>query len=59
VREGLFGRTWNYIMRSLLNGRGGWRKLRNEELIWMKQEAGENYIMRSLFGWNRRLEKIT
>jgi hypothetical protein len=42
-----------------LDGTGGWRKLHDDELIWMEQEAGENYIMKSLFGWNRRLEKIT
>jgi hypothetical protein len=26
--------------------------------VWKEQEAGENYILRSLFGSNRRLEKI-
>jgi hypothetical protein len=40
-----------------LEGIGGWRKL-HEEIIWKEQEAGENYT-RSLFGRNRRLEKIT
>jgi hypothetical protein len=29
-----------------LDETGGWRKLGNEELIWMEQETGENYLVR-------------
>jgi hypothetical protein len=39
-----------------LDGTGSWIKLHDEERIWMGQEAGENYILRSLFGMNKRLE---
>jgi hypothetical protein len=38
---------------------GGWFILNYLDIVWKEQESGENYIMRSLFGSNRRLEKFT